>query len=111
MAMGSAPVCLFRRFVEVGGDDAGTVRFEPAGPSLPRSRAPRPTLEFTADGGVTRGVPGPGDARVPRLGRWDLVDDGSVVIRWSDSGPDTVVEIVRCDDSVLQLAVRAGSLD
>jgi hypothetical protein len=78
---------------------------------MPRTRAPATTLEFTSDGGVVLGVPGPADARIPRVGRWTATAENELTIEWDESLPDTVIEIVSCEDDLLKLRIRRGSLD
>jgi hypothetical protein len=111
--MTTVPQCVLQRFVRVeeqAAPDVVTYRASASGTPLPRSRVPRPFLQFDADGTVVRGVPGPADARIPHRGRWVATGPRELTLHWDDGAPDTVAEIVACDDEVLQLRVLSGAL-
>ena len=104
--------CIFQQFLRVGNANAANERtYHVNNGSLARTRAPAATLEFTSDGGVVLGVPGPADARVPRVGRWTATAQDELTLEWDESITDTVIEIVSCDNDLLKLRVRSGSLE
>jgi len=105
----TVPDSIFRRFVRVN-QAAGIATFH-TGAAPPRSRAPQPTLEFGRDGSVTVGVPGPADARVPRTGRWEPGEGGTLTLRWDDGGDEAVVEVLASEADVLELRIVSGSLE
>ena len=105
------PECIFRRFIRVSNADAPEQTYRVNDGSFARTRAPSTALEFTPDGGVVLGVPGPADARVPRLGRWTVTAEAELTLEWNESFPDTVIEIISCEDDLLKLRIRRGSLD
>jgi hypothetical protein len=106
------PDCIFQQFIRVAHADAAEERtYRVNDGSLARTRAPAATLEFTSDGGVVLGVPGPADARVPRVGKWTATAEDELKLEWDEPLPDTVIEIVSCENDLLKLRVRRGSLD
>ena len=107
--MAAVSNCLLRRFARVAGPDDGVVVDRPSA-ALPRERKPRSVLELTPDGALVQAVPGPADARVEQAGRWIEAGTDRLILRWEDGRPDTLVEVISCDDDVLELRVLAGSL-
>jgi hypothetical protein len=51
--------------------------------AFPPSRRGRETLDLNASGGVTAGMPGPGDGMVPREGqpRFDIIEAGPDILK------------------------------
>jgi hypothetical protein len=45
------------------------------------------------------------------VGRWTATAENELTIEWDESLPDTVIEIVSCEDDLLKLRIRRGSLD
>jgi hypothetical protein len=104
--------CIFQQFLRVGPAHSTNEQvYRVNDGSVPRTRAPATTLEFTADGQVIFGVPGPADARVYRVGRWTATAQNELRLEWNEPLPDTVIEIVSCENDRLELRVRSGSLD
>ncbi len=66
-------------------------------------------VEFFADGTVMRLLPGPTDARLRQKGRWRAVRDRMRIV-WDDEVPDTVLQVISCDDDILELRLRSGML-
>lgn len=104
---------LVNRWVRIPEEDQGAIRrYRGSGGPLPRTRRPRAVLAFADDGTVVRQVPGPTDARIARPGRWTSAGNSRIVIDWADAGgAETIVEVVTCDEQILDLNVLVGTLD
>ena len=86
--MDDLPDTLFQRWylsTEESTDDEQVYR--PADHRFPRSRAPRPSVEFRPDGSYVEYRPGPADGEVPVLGRWGRAGDGRVDAQVAGAAP------------------------
>jgi hypothetical protein len=83
---------LFRRWGHSFEEDHDDVRvYRPAEFDFPRARG-RDGIEFRPDGSYIDWVVGPGDAREPQGGRWQLEGDGRIRVTtaaatWSSTPP------------------------
>jgi hypothetical protein len=88
-------------------DHEGVLVYRPADFDFPRARG-RDGIEFRADGSYVDWVVGPGDARQPRVGSWQLGDDGRLRLTTA-AGAQRVVEVVQLAPDRLELQSRNSS--
>jgi hypothetical protein len=88
-------------------DHEGVAVYRPAGYGFPRARG-RDAIEFRADGSYVDWAIGPGDARQPRAGTWELGDDGRLLITTA-AGERRAVEVVQLAPDRLELRTQGGS--
>ena len=98
---------LLRRWGHSFEEDHDDVRvYRPAEFDFPRARG-RDGIEFRPDGSYIDWVVGPGDAREPRGGRWQLEGAGRIRVTTS-ADTERVVEVLSVSPDRLELRIGGG---
>ncbi|MFD5010938.1 hypothetical protein [Streptomyces chartreusis] len=101
--MREPPAGLFRSWIHSYEEDHGDVRvYRPDDHPFPPARGRR-GMEFAADGAFVDHPLGRGDAPDAVPGHWRLAADGHVVLTFEGARPERELEIVRCDEAVLEV--------
>jgi hypothetical protein len=83
-------------------DSGDLVVYRPTSYAFPRSRG-RDSFELAADGSLVERAIGPADRSVPSPGRWELSEDGRLVLRPGAGGPERAFEVVSAAPDLLVL--------
>ncbi|MFJ8047187.1 hypothetical protein [Streptomyces luteogriseus] len=101
--MREPPSGLFRSWLHSYEEDHEDVRvYRPDDFPFPPARGRR-GMEFAPDGAFVDHPLGRGDAPGAVPGRWRLVSDRHIALSFGGARPDRELEIVRCDEQVLQV--------
>ena len=99
---------LFQRWGHSFEEDLeGVLVYRPADYDFPRARG-RDGIEFQADNSYIDWVIGPGDARAPRPGTWQVADDGRLHVTTA-AGERRLVEVVRVAPDRLEVRTQEES--
>ncbi|MBT2511348.1 hypothetical protein J7I98_37145 [Streptomyces sp. ISL-98] len=102
--MSELPPSLFRNWVHSFEDDTeGVTVYRPADYPFPPARGRR-GLEFAPDGTFIDHPVGRGDAPDAVPGQWRLAEDRRLAVSFPENDrPDRGLEILRCDEDVLEI--------
>lgn len=102
--MRELPAALFRSWLHSHEEDHDDVTvFRPEDHPFPPARGRR-GMEFTPDGTFVDRPVGRGDAPGTVRGRWRQVGDRRVALSFEGGArPERILEIVRCDEDVLEV--------
>ncbi|WP_159029184.1 hypothetical protein [Streptomyces viridochromogenes] len=101
--MREPPPGLFRSWFHSYEEDHGDVRvYRPDDYPFPPARGRR-GMEFAPDGAFVDHPLGRGDAPDAVPGRWRLGPAGRISLTFEGARPDRELEIVRCDEDVLEV--------
>ena len=85
-------------------DEAGVLVYRPTSTfAFPPSRRGRETLDFTDDGQVAEGAPGPDDRSRSTPGRWTALGMNRYSLGGTAAAPGRVIEVVEATPDVLKL--------
>ncbi|MFI6038959.1 hypothetical protein ACIBBD_33460 [Streptomyces sp. NPDC051315] len=101
--MRELPAALFRAWLHSYEEDHDDVTvFRPEDHPFPPARGRR-GMEFAPDGSFADHPVGRGDAPDTVRGRWRAVGDRRVAVSFEGARAGRVLEIVRCDEDVLEV--------